>query len=608
MSMPTTCRFLVFVGLVLGISSKVASPQQVSSTVENNSTDSRLQSNEVKDQFYFTDELAYSAFVDYEPNEIITQSNHLRGSDDHENTIRMLATDDQWSPIKSQLDGGYCLEPNNRKAKNRNPIVVRPCANVNAQKWQYTGTSSASGVIKSRINVSKCIEASMDETNGKRKIEIRTCDGSSDQKWLVVGNVVYLRSKSSNLVWDWYRSTKSGNPITLMNYNSRYDDQKWTVVGVQSGGGGTNPAPVPAPVAPPVAAPVVVPTNPATPTNGNSNGSKWGPIRSIKDGSYCLEPDKKKAESGNAIVVRLCDNTDSQKWYYTGTNSAAGQIKSFLNSNKCIEASSTSKTDGKRKIEIRSCDGSNDQKWVYNAQAFFLRYKSSNLVFDWLKNGNFGNPITLKSYRSSENDQKWIATVSGSGGNDSGGNSPVASPTKNSGGNSPVAAPSAPTDSGNSWLAGHNSRRAKYHQKYGKSYVPLKWSNSLATDAQNYANKLASTCKFQHDQNSAFGENLHCNWGSNKGYTADQVLTAWTEEEEFLGWSGNGHFTQVLWRSTEYVGCAVATNLNCKYCDHYQVCRYARPGNCGVSGNNWKTPMLKDSTGCTPECPDGGCF
>lgn len=29
------------------------------------------------------------------------------------------------------------------------------------------------------------------------------------------------------------------------------------------------------------------------------------------------------------------------------------------------------------------------------------------------------------------------------------------------------------------WLSGHNRRRKKYHKKYRKSYVPLKWSPKL---------------------------------------------------------------------------------------------------------------------------------
>ena len=73
------------------------------------------------------------------------------------------------------------------------------------------------------------------------------------------------------------------------------------------------------------------------------------------------------------------------------------------------------------------------------------------------------------------------------------------------------------------------------------------------------------------------------------------------------------------WRATRYVGCAEASTTyekdgKSRTC-RAQVCRYAKPGNCGMSKYkdakgvvDWKTPMLMDDTRCTPDCPPEGCY
>lgn len=111
-------------------------------------------------------------------------------------------------------------------------------------------------------------------------------------------------------------------------------------------------------------------------------------------------------------------------------------------------------------------------------------------------------------------------------------------------------------------------------------------------------------------------------------------FTGWVEEESNVSYPSNGHYTQVLWRASAYVGCADASNGS----RHYQVCRYARPGewfasficigmsppnnmiswtyvsliillpgNCNTSSSNWFTQMLLESSPCGPACPSDGC-
>ena len=70
-----------------------------------------------------------------------------------------------------------------------------------------------------------------------------------------------------------------------------------------------------------------------------------------------------------------------------------------------------------------------------------------------------------------------------------------------------------------------------------------------------------------------------------------------------------------MWRATKYVGCADSVKAIPGGKCRYQVCRYARAGNCNMgyyynatTGTNWMTPMLADETKCGPECtPEGWC-
>ncbi|ACI65055.1 predicted protein [Thalassiosira pseudonana CCMP1335] len=67
------------------------------------------------------------------------------------------------------------------------------------------------------------------------------------------------------------------------------------------------------------------------------------------------------------------------------------------------------------------------------------------------------------------------------------------------------------------WLVAHNTRRKKYHQQYGKKYVPLKWSEGLKQSSAQYAEELLSSCPSPtiiHDPNNAYGENLAKNKGT----------------------------------------------------------------------------------------------
>lgn len=121
-------------------------------------------------------------------------------------------------------------------------------------------------------------------------------------------------------------------------------------------------------------------------------------------------------------------------------------------------------------------------------------------------------------------------------------------------------------------LSAHNGARAQH------GVGPLSWSPQLAAQAQQWAN----SCTFQHSPQafSSYGENLA--WGT--GWSASQAVGAWYAEGN--GYDYNNpiasyqtkkffHFTQVVWRGSQSLGCGAASCSG----QNYYVCRYSPPGN-----------------------------
>ncbi|EEZ98166.1 Venom allergen 3-like Protein [Tribolium castaneum] len=89
----------------------------------------------------------------------------------------------------------------------------------------------------------------------------------------------------------------------------------------------------------------------------------------------------------------------------------------------------------------------------------------------------------------------------------------------------------------------------------------LKWDKELAKKAQ----KIANTCKFAHvevqDKRFSVGQNLYL-WSSTapeKGFNATSAVYSWFNEHKLYKYPGyskeSGHYTQVIWADTKYVGC-----------------------------------------------------
>jgi uncharacterized protein YkwD len=147
-----------------------------------------------------------------------------------------------------------------------------------------------------------------------------------------------------------------------------------------------------------------------------------------------------------------------------------------------------------------------------------------------------------------------------------------------------VALPQVLADISDEALAGHNNFRALH----GAS--PLKWNEDLATAANDWA----SRCAFEHSggQVGDFGENLAAGTGS---YTVTDGITAWTDEAKDYDPSNPtySHFTQVVWKSTTDLGCAMVecpagSIFSADYgVAQFLTCEYSPPGNViGQFGEN----------------------
>jgi hypothetical protein len=116
----------------------------------------------------------------------------------------------------------------------------------------------------------------------------------------------------------------------------------------------------------------------------------------------------------------------------------------------------------------------------------------------------------------------------------------------------------------------------------------LQWDAKLAGEAQAWAREMARRQKMTHADPAArrgAGENL---WMGTKGYyTAEEMIDTFVEEKRFFRrgtfpdvsttgqWRDVGHYTQLIWRGTEKVGCAVAAGGG----QDWLVCRYWPAGN-----------------------------
>ncbi len=133
-------------------------------------------------------------------------------------------------------------------------------------------------------------------------------------------------------------------------------------------------------------------------------------------------------------------------------------------------------------------------------------------------------------------------------------------------------------------LAAHNRERDAL------GIPALEWDEGLARDAEAWADRLVHVGHLVHSPDNPTdpdpqGENL---WAGTSGYySPESMVGLWVGEKRNFrpgifpanSLTGQledvGHYTQLVWRSTRRVGCALAQGPR----DEFLVCRYSEGGN-----------------------------
>lgn len=126
-------------------------------------------------------------------------------------------------------------------------------------------------------------------------------------------------------------------------------------------------------------------------------------------------------------------------------------------------------------------------------------------------------------------------------------------------------------------LAQHNTYRTELE------LPALTWSSELAQDALIWAKQLAKIDNGQHDKSIVGKEGENLWWGTADVFSYTDMVKAWGNEKSAFhygifpdcGKGMIGHYTQIVWKNTQTVGCALASNGK----TDYLVCRYSPAGN-----------------------------
>jgi hypothetical protein len=131
-------------------------------------------------------------------------------------------------------------------------------------------------------------------------------------------------------------------------------------------------------------------------------------------------------------------------------------------------------------------------------------------------------------------------------------------------------------------LSAHNMERAEV------GAPPLQWDPSLAIAAASYGPALSRIGRLVHSPRAGRGNQRENLWMGQQGrFRPDQMVAAWSNEKRLFfpgqfpnvsrtgNWADVAHYTQMIWKTTTHVGCAI-------YRDgawDYLICRYSPPGN-----------------------------
>lgn len=127
------------------------------------------------------------------------------------------------------------------------------------------------------------------------------------------------------------------------------------------------------------------------------------------------------------------------------------------------------------------------------------------------------------------------------------------------------------------FIHAHNWVRTQY------KLPALKWDESLASFARKYLMQRYGDCQMIHST-SNYGENMF--WGKKLHWTPSDSVYYWYQEKKWFNFSSLNcqpkqsceHFTQIVWRDSQRIGCALQHCQNPKN-GMLIVCEYDPPGN-----------------------------
>ena len=131
-------------------------------------------------------------------------------------------------------------------------------------------------------------------------------------------------------------------------------------------------------------------------------------------------------------------------------------------------------------------------------------------------------------------------------------------------------------------LAAHNRERA------AAGVPPLRWDPALAAAAATYGPSLAAAGRLVHSNRTGRPNQSENLWMGTRGfYSPEQMVGSWASERTMFrpgifpnvsstgNWLDVAHYTQMIWRSTTAVGCAIYSSRSWDYL----ICRYSPRGN-----------------------------
>jgi hypothetical protein len=131
-------------------------------------------------------------------------------------------------------------------------------------------------------------------------------------------------------------------------------------------------------------------------------------------------------------------------------------------------------------------------------------------------------------------------------------------------------------------LSAHNEARAEV------GAPPLQWDPNLAIAAASYGPALSRIGHLVHSPRTGRENQRENLWmGQDGRFQPEQMVGAWTDEKRLFfpgafpnvsrsgNWADVAHYTQMIWKTTTHVGCAIYRDGTWDYL----ICRYSPPGN-----------------------------